>query len=66
MADKIFLPQWGMGMQEATEIKWLKDEGDQVKKGDPVVEVESSKVNAEVEATADGIILKIKIKYKYN
>ena len=60
MADKIFLPQWGMGMQEATIIKWLKNEGDQVKKGDPVVEVESSKVNAEVEATADGIILKIK------
>ena len=24
MADKIFLPQWGMGMQEATIIKWLK------------------------------------------
>ena len=44
MADKIFLPQWGMGMQEATVIKWLKNEGDQVKKGDPVVEVESSKV----------------------
>ena len=60
MADKIFLPQWGMGMQEATIIKWLKNEGDQVKKGDPVVEVESSKVNAEVEATADGVLLKIK------
>ena len=60
MADKIFLPQWGMGMQEATIIKWLKNEGDRVKKGDPVVEVESSKVNAEVEATADGILLKIK------
>ena len=60
MADKIFLPQWGMGMQEATIIKWLKNEGDKVKKGDPVVEVESSKVNAEVEATADGILLKIK------
>ena len=57
MADKIFLPQWGMGMQEATVIKWLKNEGDKVKKGDPVVEVESSKVNAEVEATADGNIL---------
>ena len=60
MADKIFLPQWGMGMQEATIIKWLKNEGDKVKKGDPVVEVESSKVNAEVEATTDGILLKIK------
>ena len=60
MVDKIFLPQWGMGMQEATIIKWLKSEGDNVKKGDPVVEVESSKVNAEVEATSDGILLKIK------
>ena len=47
-------------MQEATIIKWLKSEGDEVKKGDPVVEVESSKVNAEVEATADGILLKIR------
>ena len=36
MADKIFLPQWGMGMQEATIIKWLKNEGDKVKKGDSV------------------------------
>ena len=30
MADKIFLPQWGMGMQEATVIKWVKNDGDQV------------------------------------
>ena len=36
MATNIFLPQWGMGMQEATIIKWLKKEGDIVKKGDPL------------------------------
>tara|TARA_B100000941_G_scaffold289963_2_gene270618 strand:- start:392 stop:1537 length:1146 start_codon:yes stop_codon:yes gene_type:complete len=59
MATNIFLPQWGMGMQEATVIKWLKKEGDQVKKGEPLVEVESSKVNAEVESLEDGFLIKI-------
>ena len=59
MATNIFLPQWGMGMQEATIIKWLKKEGDFVKKGDPLVEVESSKVNAEVESSTDGYLIKI-------
>ena len=59
MATNIFLPQWGMGMQEATIIKWLKKEGDAVKKGEPLVEVESSKVNAEVESSADGYLIKI-------
>ena len=59
MATNIFLPQWGMGMQEATIIKWLKKEGDIVKKGDPLVEVESSKVNAEVESSTDGYLIKI-------
>ena len=58
MATNIFLPQWGMGMQEATIIKWLKKEGDIVKKGDPLVEVESSKVNAEVESSTDGYLIK--------
>ena len=46
-------------MQEATIIKWLKKEGDIVKKGDPLVEVESSKVNAEVESSTDGYLIKI-------
>ena len=59
MATNIFLPQWGMGMQEATIIKWLKKEGDAVKKGEPLVEVESSKVNAEVESSVDGYLIKI-------
>ena len=59
MATSIFLPQWGMGMQEATIIKWLKKEGDLVKKGEPLVEVESSKVNAEVESSVDGYLIKI-------
>ena len=56
MPVPITLPQWGMGMNDGTVIKWLKGVGDPVKKGDQLVEIESSKVNAEVEATADGTL----------
>ncbi len=53
------MPQWGMGMNDGMVVKWLKKEGDAVKKGDPLVEIESSKVNAEVEAPEDGTIGRI-------
>ncbi len=59
MSTNVYLPQWGMGMNDATIIKWLKKEGDVVKKGDQLVEVESSKVNAEIESPEDGKIGKI-------
>ena len=48
-----------MGMNEGQVVKWLKKEGDPVAKGDALVEIESAKVNAEVEATADGTLGKI-------
>ena len=59
MATNVYLPQWGMGMNDATIIKWLIKEGDLVKKGDQLVEVESSKVNAEIESPESGKIGKI-------
>jgi pyruvate dehydrogenase E2 component (dihydrolipoamide acetyltransferase) len=59
MPVNIILPQWGMGMNDGTVIKWLKKVGDPVSKGDQLVEIESSKVNAEVEATADGTLGRI-------
>jgi len=59
MATNVYLPQWGMGMNDATIIKWLTKEGDLVKKGDQLVEVESSKVNAEIESPESGKIGKI-------
>ena len=59
MATNVYLPQWGMGMNDATIIKWLIKEGDLVKKGDQLVEVESSKVNAEIESPESGTIGKI-------
>ena len=59
MPTDVLLPQWGMGMNEGQVVKWLKKEGDPVAKGDALVEIESAKVNAEVEATADGTLGKI-------
>ena len=61
MSAPITLPQWGMGMNDGEVIKWLKAVGDPVAKGDQLVEIESSKVNAEVEATADGTLGRIDV-----
>ena len=59
MPGNIILPQWGMGMNEGQVVRWLKAVGDPVVKGDPLVEIESTKVSAEVEATADGTLGRI-------
>lgn len=59
MPGNIILPQWGMGMNEGEVVKWLKAVGDPVVKGEPLVEIESTKVSAEVEATADGTLGRI-------
>ncbi len=59
MPGNIILPQWGMGMNEGEVVRWLKSVGDPVIKGEPLVEIESTKVSAEVEATADGTLGRI-------
>jgi pyruvate dehydrogenase E2 component (dihydrolipoamide acetyltransferase) len=46
-------------VEEGRVVKWLKAEGDTVKKGEPVCEVETEKVVLEVESPADGVLLKI-------
>ena len=48
-----------MGMNEGQVVRWLKSIGDPVVKGDPLVEIESTKVSAEVEATSDGTLGRI-------
>jgi len=59
MPYEVLLPQWGMGMNDGLVLKWLKAEGDTVAVGDSLVEIESSKVNAEVEAAEEGILARI-------
>ena len=59
MASEIVLPQWGMEMQDGTIVRWLKQEGDTVEEGDPLVEVETAKLQTELESTASGILSRI-------
>ena len=62
MPAPIILPQWGMAMNDGQIVKWLKEIGEVIKKGDHLVEIESSKVNAEIEATHDGKLGRIDFK----
>ena len=59
MATEIIMPKAGMDMEEGTIIKWLKQEGDQITAGEPILEILTDKVNMEVEAEESGILLKI-------
>jgi len=59
MATEIKLPRLGQGMDEGKILRWLKQEGDAVAKGDEIYEVETEKVNIEVESPAAGTLLKI-------
>ncbi|MEG0379501.1 MAG: biotin/lipoyl-containing protein, partial [Eubacterium sp.] len=58
MAADIILPKLGMDMQTGTIMKWYKNEGDPVKKGEPLFELMTDKVNLEVEAEDSGVLLK--------
>ena len=56
MAWEIVLPQWGMEMQDGVIVRWLKEEGDSVLEGEPIVEVETAKLQTELESTASGTL----------
>ena len=59
MATVIAMPKLGLSMKTGTVGKWLKKEGDAVKKGEAIVEVMTEKITNKVEAPADGTLLKI-------
>ncbi len=59
MAHEIIMPKAGIDMSEGQIVKWLKKEGDAVKEGEIVLEIMTDKTNMELEAEADGILLKI-------
>jgi pyruvate dehydrogenase E2 component (dihydrolipoamide acetyltransferase) len=58
---EIVLPNLGFGMEEGRVVAWLKQPGDVVRRGEPLVEVESDKTNVELESTADGVLAEILI-----
>jgi pyruvate dehydrogenase E2 component (dihydrolipoamide acetyltransferase) len=61
MATEIKLPRLGQGMESGTIVRWLKSEGEPVKKGEPLYELDTDKVTQEVEADATGVLLRIAI-----
>ena len=61
MATEIKLPRLGQGMESGTIVKWLKSEGEQVEKGEPLYELDTDKVTQEVEADASGVLLQIAV-----
>ena len=61
MAAEVKLPRLGQGMESGTIVKWLKSEGDEVSKGEPLYELDTDKVTQEVEAEAAGVLLKIAV-----
>ena len=62
MSEKILVPVLGESITEATVAKWLKNKGDQVEADEPIVELETDKVNLEVPAPVDGTLSEIKFK----
>ena len=61
MSDKIIVPTLGESVTEATVSKWLKSQGEKVLADEPIVELETDKVNVEVPAPSNGILEQISV-----
>ncbi len=62
MSEKILVPTLGESVTEATVSKWLKSQGEKVAADEPIVELETDKVNVEVPAPSNGILEQISVK----
>lgn len=59
MTTKVLVPRLGEGVDEVTVTKWLKQEGDSINELEPLLEVNTDKVDTEIPAPATGTVLKI-------
>ncbi len=62
MSEKILVPTLGESVTEATVSKWLKSQGEKVSADEPIVELETDKVNVEVPAPSNGVLENISVK----
>ena len=59
MAETIIMPKLGFDMAEGTLVRWVKNEGEEISKGDVLAEIETDKATVEVESSASGMVLKL-------
>ena len=65
MSEKILVPALGESITEATVSKWLKNKGESLSADEPVVELETDKVNLEVPSPIDGVLSEINFVIHY-
>jgi pyruvate dehydrogenase E2 component (dihydrolipoamide acetyltransferase) len=54
------MPKMSDAMEEGKVLRWLKNKGDSIEKGEPIVEIETDKANVELEAPDSGVVLEIR------
>ncbi|HZG49356.1 MAG TPA: dihydrolipoamide acetyltransferase family protein [Thermoleophilaceae bacterium] len=59
MASDVVMPRLSDSMEEGTVLKWLIDEGGEVKRGEPLVEIETDKANMTYDSDTDGVLIEI-------
>ena len=58
---EVIMPQMGESIVEGTVSRWLKEVGDEIKRDEPILEISTDKVDAEIPSPADGILAEIKV-----
>lgn len=59
MAETISMPKLGFDMSEGVLVRWVKNEGENINKGDVLAEIETDKATVEVESSAAGVVRKL-------
>src|SRR3954471_14929533 len=59
MATDVTMPRLSDSMEEGTILKWIVEEGGEVKRGEPLCEIETDKANMTYEADTDGVLIEI-------
>src|SRR5512144_210497 len=62
MATNVVMPQMGESVAEGTVVRWIKKVGDPVERDEPLFEISTDKVDAEIPSPASGTLLEIRVK----
>src|ERR1039457_927403 len=62
MATDVVMPQMGESIAEGTVVRWIKKVGDAIDKDEPLFEISTDKVDAEIPSPGAGMLIEIKVK----